>query len=68
MQYKHHANLLLSMNNYALLVISRNDKNKRLTLLCQRKLASTAINRLLALWYTIIEAPTNFKKPSASLN
>jgi hypothetical protein len=51
MKYKHQANSLLSMNNYTplLLVISRNDKNKQLTLLSQRKLALYAINKLLAL-------------------
>ncbi len=38
-QYKHQANPLLSMNNYTPLVISRNDKNKQLTLLSQLKLA-----------------------------
>jgi hypothetical protein len=43
-QYKHKANPLLSMNNYTLRVISRNDKNKQLTLLSQRKLALTATN------------------------
>jgi hypothetical protein len=31
-KYKHQANPLLSMNNYTPLVISRNDKNKQLTL------------------------------------
>ncbi len=45
MQDKHHANLLLSMNNYNPLVISRNDKNKQLTLLCQRKLALINSNK-----------------------
>jgi hypothetical protein len=34
------------MNNYTPLVISRNDKNKQLTLLSQLKLALTAINFL----------------------
>jgi hypothetical protein len=43
------ANPLLSMKNYTPLVISRNDKNKQLTLLSQRKLALTAINKLFAL-------------------
>jgi hypothetical protein len=38
-QYKHQANPLLSMNNYTPLVISRNYKNKQLTLLGQRKLS-----------------------------
>jgi hypothetical protein len=47
--YKHQDNLLLSMNNYTPLVISRNDKYKQLTLLSQRKLALTAINKLCAL-------------------
>jgi hypothetical protein len=46
--YKQQANPLLSMNNYTPLVISRNEKNKQLTLLSQRKLALTAINKLLA--------------------
>jgi hypothetical protein len=45
---KHLANQLLSMNNYTPLVISKNDKNKQLTLLSQRKLALTAVNELLA--------------------
>jgi hypothetical protein len=35
------ANPLLSMHNYAPLVISRNEKNKQLTLLSQSKLALT---------------------------
>jgi len=50
-QYKQQANSLLSMNNYTplLLVISRNDKNKQLTLLSQRKLALYAIKKLFAL-------------------
>jgi hypothetical protein len=48
-QYKHQANPLLSMNNYPPLVISRNEKNKQLTLLSQRKLALNAINKLFAL-------------------
>jgi hypothetical protein len=39
----------LSMNNYTPLVISSNDKNKQLTLLSQRKLALTALNKLFAL-------------------
>jgi hypothetical protein len=38
-QYKHNANPLLSVNNYTPLLISRNDKNKQLTLLSQHKLA-----------------------------
>jgi hypothetical protein len=38
------------MNNYTPLVISRNDKNKQLTLLSQRKLALTAINNFFALY------------------
>jgi hypothetical protein len=37
-QYKQQADPLLSMNNYTPLVISRNDKNKQLTLLSQSKL------------------------------
>jgi hypothetical protein len=48
-QYKHQANPLLSRNNYAPLVIRRNDKNKQLTLLSQRKLALTAKNKLISL-------------------
>jgi hypothetical protein len=43
------ANPLLSVNNYTPLVISRNDKNKQLTL-CQRKLALTELNKLFALY------------------
>jgi hypothetical protein len=39
---------LLSMNSYTPLVISRNDKNKQLTLFSQRKLALTAKNKLFA--------------------
>jgi hypothetical protein len=45
-QNKLQANQLLSINNYNPLVISRNDKNKQLTLLSQYKLALTAINKL----------------------
>ena len=41
LQYKQQANPLLSMNNYTPLVISRNDNNKQLTLISQRKLALT---------------------------
>jgi hypothetical protein len=50
-QYTHQTNLFLIMNNYTLrhLVISRNDKNKQQTLISQRKLALTAINKLFAL-------------------
>jgi hypothetical protein len=40
-QYKQQANSILSIHNYTTLVISRNDKNKQLTLLSQRKLALT---------------------------
>jgi hypothetical protein len=58
-QYKHQANPLLSMSNYIPLLISRNDKNKQLTLLGQRKLALTAINNFLH--YKIIGAPKKFK-------
>jgi hypothetical protein len=47
-QYEHQANPRLSMNNYTP-VINRNDKNKQLTLLSQRKLALTAINKHFAL-------------------
>jgi hypothetical protein len=38
-----------SVNSYTTLVIGRNDKNKKLTLLSQRELALTAINKLFAL-------------------
>ena len=48
LQYKQQANPLLSINTYILLVISKNDKNKQLTLLSQRKLALTARNTLFA--------------------
>jgi hypothetical protein len=37
------------MNNYTPLVIGSNDKNEQLALLCQRKLALTAINKLFSL-------------------
>jgi hypothetical protein len=47
-QYKQQANQLLSTNNYTPLAISKNDKNKQLTLLNQRKLAFTARNALFA--------------------
>jgi hypothetical protein len=47
--YKQQANPILTMNNNIPLVISWNDKNKQLTLLCQRKLALTARNTLFAL-------------------
>jgi hypothetical protein len=47
-QYKHQANLLLSMNNFTPLVISRNDKISSYKLLSQSKLALTAINKLFA--------------------
>jgi hypothetical protein len=49
LQYKQQANTLLSIHNYTPLVISRNDKNKLLTLLSPRKLALTARNTLLAI-------------------
>jgi hypothetical protein len=39
--YKHQANLLLSMHNYILLVISRNDKNKQLKFLSLCKIELT---------------------------
>jgi hypothetical protein len=45
-QYEHQVNPLLSMKNYTPPVISRNDKNKQRTLVSQRKLALTAINKL----------------------
>jgi hypothetical protein len=45
-QYKQQANPLISMNNITLLVISRNDRNKQLTLVSQRELALTARNTL----------------------
>ncbi len=59
-QYKQQANPFLSMLNYTPLVISRNDKNKQLTLLRQCKLALTARNTLFC--YKIIGAPKQFKK------
>ncbi len=49
---------LLSTNNYALLVISRNDKNKQLILLSQRQLALAAINFV---HYKLFGAPKKFK-------
>jgi hypothetical protein len=48
-QYKQQTNSLLSMHNYTPLVINRNDKNKQLTLLSQRKLTLTARNTLFTL-------------------
>jgi hypothetical protein len=63
-QYKQHANLLLSMNNYSQLVINGNDKNKQLILLSQHKLALTARKRLLAL--KIIGAPIESLKMAPS--
>jgi hypothetical protein len=48
-QFKQQANPVLSMNNCTPLVISRNDKNKQLTLLSQRKLALTARNTHFAI-------------------
>jgi hypothetical protein len=48
-QYKQQANSLLSMNNYTPLEISRNNENKQLTLLSQRQLALTAMNKRFAL-------------------
>jgi hypothetical protein len=48
-QYKEQANPFLSMNNYTPLVISRNGKNRQLTLLSQQKLALTATNKLFAI-------------------
>jgi hypothetical protein len=48
-QQKQQANPHLPMNKYIPLVISRNDKNKQLTFLSQRKLALTARNTLLAI-------------------
>ncbi len=47
MQYKQQANPRVSMNNYTPLVISKNDKNKQLTLLSQRKL--TAVNKFFCI-------------------
>jgi hypothetical protein len=44
------ANPVLSMNNYTPRVINRNDKNKQLTLLSQRKLALTARNTPFAIY------------------
>jgi hypothetical protein len=43
------ANPLLSIHNCTSLVVSGNDKNKQLTLLCQCKLAFTEINTRFAL-------------------
>jgi hypothetical protein len=43
-QYKQQTNVLVSMHNYIPLVISRNEKNKQLTLLSQHKLALTRRN------------------------
>jgi hypothetical protein len=60
MQYKEQANPLSSTHSYTPLVISRNDKNKQLTLLGQRKLALTVRNTLFAIY--IMEAPKKFKK------
>ncbi len=48
-QYKQQGNTLLSMNNYTPLVISRNDKNKQLTILSQCKLVLNARNTLFVL-------------------
>jgi hypothetical protein len=48
-QCKQQANPLLSIHNYTPLVISRNDKNKKLTSLSQRKLALTARNTFFAI-------------------
>jgi hypothetical protein len=61
-QYKQQANPLLSIHNYCKytpLVISRNDKNKQLTLLSQRKLAVP--RKIHFLQYKIIGAPKNVK-------
>jgi hypothetical protein len=46
-QYNQQANQSTFMDNP--LVISRNDKNKQLTLLSQRKLALTSMNKLFEL-------------------
>jgi hypothetical protein len=54
-----------SLNNYTPLVISRNDKNKQLTLLSQRKLTLTAINKLLH--YKTTGAPEKFKNQTRPL-
>jgi hypothetical protein len=54
------------MKNYNALVISRNDKNKQLTSLNQRKLALTAVNKLSALYCEIIVAPKKIKTRSLS--
>jgi hypothetical protein len=48
-QYKQQANPLLSMHNYTPLFISRNDKNRQLTLSIQRKLALTTRNTLFVI-------------------
>jgi hypothetical protein len=62
-QYKQQAHPLLSIHNYTPL-ISRNDKNKQLTLLSQCKLALTArnIKYVHFLQYKIFGAHKNFKK------
>jgi hypothetical protein len=49
LQQKQQANPLLSMHIYTPNAISRNAKNKQLTLLSQRKLALTAIKKLFSL-------------------
>ncbi len=46
-QYKQQANPLLSLRNYTPPVISRNDKNKQLTIIKPMELALTARNTLL---------------------
>jgi hypothetical protein len=43
-QYKQQENPLLLTHNYTPLVISKNDKNKHIALLSQRKLALTGRN------------------------
>ncbi len=61
LQYKQQANSILSKHNYTTLVISRNDKNKQLTLLSQHKLAVTARNTLFAIYSKTLELLKNLK-------
>jgi hypothetical protein len=65
-QYKHQANPLLSMANYSPLGISKNDKNKQLTLLSQRKLALTAVNTFFCILKS--SEPLKTENPDASLS
>jgi hypothetical protein len=61
-QYNHQANQLLLMNDFTPLLISRNDKNKQLTLLSQRKLAQQ-----LTFCIKIIGAPKKLKNQPCPL-